>query len=287
MRFKSTFLPVQNSLQSHGQLLDLSRPIVMGILNATPDSFYNQGRGSALSELLSSAEKMIADGATILDVGGASTKPGATMINPSLEINRVLPLIKELHNAFPEVWLSIDTYHAQVAIEAVKSGAFIVNDVSSGRFDPYMMKAVAQLKVPYIAMHMQGTPETMQRDPLYNDVVFEVQAVLKETVTRCHQSGILDIVIDPGFGFGKTVVQNFEILQNMHSFRILGRPILAGISRKSMICKTLSLTPDEALNGTTALHMIALQQGASILRAHDVREAMQAIKLFEYLQMVD
>ncbi|MBS1590396.1 MAG: dihydropteroate synthase, partial [Bacteroidetes bacterium] len=171
MRFKNTFLPVQNSLQSHGLLLDLSRPIVMGILNATPDSFYNQGRGSALSDLLYSAEKMIADGATILDIGGASTKPGVARINPSVEANRVLPLIKELHDAFPKVWLSIDTYHSQVAIEAVNAGVSIINDVSSGRFDSSMLEVVAQLKVPYIAMHMQGTPETMQINPQYEDVV--------------------------------------------------------------------------------------------------------------------
>ena len=253
----------------------------MGILNATPDSFYNKGKDSDMDALLANAEKMLKDGASILDIGGASTKPGAAIIDTDLELQRVVPIIESLSKHFPDAWLSVDTYHASVAKEAVHAGAYIVNDVSSGRFDKEMLNTVASLKVPYIAMHMQGSPETMQQDPQYGDVVTEVRNYLKDITERCNEVGIADVIIDPGFGFGKTVQHNFQLLAAMHTFRILGRPILAGLSRKSMICKTLRVNPEHALNGTTALNMVALQQGASILRVHDVKEAMEVIKLFE------
>jgi len=280
---KNTLLPVQTTLQSKGRVLDLSRPVVMGILNATPDSFYNKGSASSLDELLENAEKMLEEGATILDIGGASTRPGAEKISVAEELKRVMPIVEAIHTRFPEVWLSVDTYHAVVAKEAVDAGASIVNDISSGTFDSAMIKTVAALKVPYIVMHMQGTPKTMQQQPEYEDVVFEVRDALRNICDKCTEAGIKDLIVDPGFGFGKTTEHNFSLLKSLYSLRLLGKPVLAGISRKSMICKTLKVNPEAALNGTTALHMVALQQGANILRVHDVREAVEVIRLFEAL----
>ena len=280
MSFKNTLLPVAVTLQSGGKLQDLQKPVVMGILNATPDSFYNRGKDSSDTELLQLAGKMLEDGATILDIGGASSRPGADEVSPEDELLRVVPVIKTLTRHFPEAWLSVDTFHASVAKGAVESGAAIVNDISSGDMDAKMTEMIASLKVPYIAMHMQGAPRTMQDNPVYEDVVLEIFNYLKERMLQCAALGVHDIILDPGFGFGKTVEHNFALLNNLSVFRALGKPILAGISRKSMICKPLKVNPDKALNGTTALHMVALQQGASILRVHDVKEAIQVIKLF-------
>lgn len=283
MSFKNTVLPVETTLQSRGRLLDISTPVVMGILNATPDSFYNQGRDSDTDSILRNAERMLGEGATILDVGGASTKPGSTIIDPEEELKRVIPAIEALHERFPEAWLSVDTYHSTVATAAVSAGASIINDVSSGSIDGNMIATVAQLQVPYIAMHMQGIPATMQQNPQYNNVTLDILNYLRGIIDQCEAAGIKDIIIDPGFGFGKTLEHNYELLRNMHTLRILGKPLLAGISRKGMIWKVLSTTPEEALNGTTALHMVSLQQGANILRAHDVKEAMETIKLHKWL----
>lgn len=283
MSFKNTVLPVQTTLQSKGRLLDISKPIVMGILNATPDSFYNKGRDSSLDELLRNAEKMLGEGASILDIGGASTKPGAELINAEEELQRIIPVIEQIIKRFPGTWLSADTYNSITAKYAVNAGVSIINDVSSGAFDDKMLGTVASLKVPYIAMHMRGTPKTMQTEPQYDDVVAEVRSYLINVCDACSDAGITDIIIDPGFGFGKTVDHNFQLLSGLHSFRMLNKPILAGISRKSMICKPLGLNPEYALNGTTALHMVALQQGANILRVHDVKEAIEVVKLYEYL----
>jgi dihydropteroate synthase len=265
-------------IQSKGRLLDLTQPMVMGILNATPDSFYTK-LGSDIEAILAHAGKMLKEGAAILDIGGASTKPGQELISEEEELRRVIPVVAAIHNRFPDAWLSIDTYHARVAKEAVHAGACIVNDVSSGRFDPAMLQTVAALKVPYIAMHMQGMPKTMQMNPEYNDVVTEVRDYLRCICDDSAAAGITDVIIDPGFGFGKTVAHNFALLRSLHSFGILDRPILAGLSRKSMICKALKVNPEHALNGTTALNMVALQQGANILRVHDVKEAVEVIKL--------
>lgn len=284
MDAKNTLLPVQSLLQSRGKLLEISKPIVMGILNATPDSFYNQGRQSQLDELLQEAEKMLEEGATILDIGGISTRPEAPTVTYEEELQRVLPVLQAIHSRFPEVWLSVDTYRASMAEAAVAEGAAIINDISGGRFDDTMLATVARLKVPYIAMHIQGTPATMQHNPQYEDVVSDVRNQLREISDQCALAGIVDVVVDPGFGFGKTTTHNFQLLKNLSSLRLLGRPILAGLSRKSMIWKTLSSTPDTALNGTTALHMIALQQGANLLRVHDVKEAVEVIKLWEALE---
>lgn len=287
MSTKSTFLPVQTTLQSKGKLLCLESPIVMGILNATPDSFYNQGRNSSLSELVDNAGKMIEAGATILDIGGTTTKPGTAISDPHLELERVLPLIEQLHQLFATTWLSIDTYHAVVAEKAVEAGAHMVNDVSCGTIDQNMFATVARLGVPYIAMHMKGTPETMQQQPHYEDVVYEVRDYLRQKCDEAKAMGIKDLIIDPGFGFGKTIADNFKLLNKIHTFRILGKPVLAGLSRKSMIYKTLQTSAEQALNGTTALNMIALQQGANILRVHDVKQAVETIQLFETLKAND
>jgi dihydropteroate synthase len=284
MNAKITFLPVETMLQSKGRLLGLSRPVVMGILNATPDSFYNKGRESTVSELLKKAERMMKEGAVIIDVGGASTKPGAAIIDVNEELERVLPVVENIHQRFPEVWLSVDTYHARVAEETVCAGASIVNDVSSGSIDENMLATVAKLKIPYIAMHMQGTPETMQQNPVYEDVVYEVRDYLRVKCDEASKAGITNIIIDPGFGFGKTLEHNIVLLKALHTFRMLGKPVLAGLSRKSIVCKTLGITPEEALNGTTAYHLLALQQGAKILRAHDVKEAVEVVKIWEQMQ---
>jgi len=281
MSSKNTLLPIQTTLQSRGRLLNLDRPVVMGILNVTPDSFYTKGRDSDTDGLLRNAEKMLNQGAKILDIGGASTKPGSALSDAAGETARVVPVIAAIARRFPEAWLSVDTYHSQVATESVNAGAHMVNDISSGKIDGMMMQAVAALKVPYVGMHMQGIPKNMQENPQYENVTVEVRKGLGTMCTEASAAGITDIIIDLGFGFGKTVAHNFELLRNMHTFRVLGKPILAGLSRKSMICRTLHVNPEHALNGTTALNMVALQQGANILRVHDVKEAMEVISLFQ------
>jgi dihydropteroate synthase len=280
MSFKNTLLPIQTSIQSRGRLLDLSEPVVMGVLNVTPDSFYTKGRDSDVDGLLRNAAKMLNEGAKILDIGGASTRPGSALIGTDEELERVIPVVEVIHQAFPDAWLSADTYNATVAQAAVHAGVSIINDISSGSIDHAMLQTVAALKVPYIAMHMQGTPETMQQDPQYEDAVTEVYQYLAGVCHDAYRAGITDVIVDPGFGFGKTVAHNFQLLRSMHTFRMLGKPLLAGLSRKSLICRTLHVSPADALNGTTALHMVALQQGANILRVHDVKEAMEVIALF-------
>ena len=264
--------------------MDISKPVVMGILNATPDSFYSKGHGSDINTLLETVEKMLKEGASILDIGGASTKPGQELLDADEELRRAIPVVMAIHQHFPDTWLSIDTYNSRVAREAVDAGADIVNDVSSGRFDTEMLLTVAALKVPYIAMHMLGSPKTMQLDPQYDNVVKQVYNYLQDVGVRCAALGIPEVIIDPGFGFGKSLEHNFQLLGALHTFKALGKPILAGLSRKSMICKALKVNPPQALNGTTALNMVALQQGANILRVHDVKEAMEVIKLYQLLE---
>jgi dihydropteroate synthase len=269
-------------LHSKGKTLDISSPVVMGILNATPNSFYNKGQESDVDGLLRTAEKMVNDGAEILDIGGASTKPGQELIGVDEELSRIMPVVSAIHSRFPDVWLSVDTYHARAAKMAVGAGVSIVNDISAGAFDKDMFSTVAALKVPYIAMHIQGTPKTMQLEPSYGDVVTEVYDALAAICDECAASGLQDVVIDPGFGFGKTVAHNFQLLQSLGTFHKLGKPILVGLSRKSMVCRPLKVTPENALNGTTALNTLALLQGANIIRVHDVKEAMEAITLVNY-----
>ncbi|HMG83200.1 MAG TPA: dihydropteroate synthase [Ferruginibacter sp.] len=268
------------TLNCKGKLLIIDKPLVMGIINATPDSFYDGGQHNSLDNSISLAEKMVTDGADILDIGGQSTRPNSERITADEELKRVLPVIEAIHHHFPQIIISTDTYHSEVAKKAVAAGASIVNDISAGEMDKAMIPTVALLKVPYICMHMQGTPDTMQKDPSYTDVVKEVLDFFIQKIAACHNAGITDLIIDPGFGFGKTAQHNFKLLKELEIFSMLRKPILAGLSRKATIYKTLGVTANEALNGTTVLNTMALMNGASILRVHDVKEAKEAIKLF-------
>jgi len=274
------------TLNCNGRLLVIDSPIVMGILNATPDSFYNKGRASDPRSLLEEAGRMIEAGATLLDIGGMSTRPGAGEITLAEEEDRVLPAITLIRKEFNHIYISVDTYRAQVARAAVQAGADIVNDISAGDLDGEMLPVIAGLGVPYIAMHMKGAPRTMQVNPTYDDVVKEVLDYFIHKVAAAQEAGIKDIIIDPGFGFGKNVLQNYTLLKSLSAFKMLDRPLLAGVSRKSMIGRLLDIAPAEALNGTTVLNTIALQQGASILRVHDIQEAIQAIKIVEYIKSI-
>lgn len=274
------------TLNCKGKILSLNDPIVMGILNVTPDSFFDGGKHNSDKAIIEQAEKMILEGAKIIDIGGMSSRPGAKIISESAELKRILPAIKGIHSEFPEVIISIDTVNANVAKEAVNAGASIVNDISAGKLDPKMYQTVAQLETPYILMHMKGLPSGMQSNPNYENVVQEILDFFIWEIEKLQISGIKDIVLDVGFGFGKTVQHNYDLLKSMHVFKMLDYPILAGISRKSMICKVLKINPKHALNGTTALHMVALQQGAKILRVHDVKEAMEVIALWKALERV-
>jgi dihydropteroate synthase len=269
------------TLNCKGRLVVLEKPVVMGILNITPDSFYQGSRVSEPAQLIDVAGKMITDGAAIIDVGAQSTRPDSTLLSMNEELDRIMPAIENLHQAFPDLLISVDTFYAQIASESVKAGASFVNDISAGAMDEGMLSVVAGLNVPYICMHMKGTPQTMKSLAHYEDLVVEVFDYFIHKVHACSQAGIKDIIIDPGFGFAKTIEHNFQLLKSLHSFQVLGRPILAGLSRKSTIYKTLGITADEALNGTTVLNTLALQQGASILRVHDVKEAVQAIELLQ------
>ncbi len=261
---------------------NLFEPSVMGILNLTPDSFYAGSRIQSETALLNQAEKMLADGAWVLDIGGASSRPGAAQVSEQSEMERVIPAITAIINRFPTAKISIDTWRASVAHAALDSGAQWINDISAGRLDSDMYPTVARHNTPYILMHMQGQPGTMQQDPHYDDVVVAVLDFFIAEIKKLRDLGVKDIILDPGFGFGKTIAHNYTLLKNMSVFsRVTGLPTLAGISRKSMIYKHLNIDPSEALNGTTALHMVALQQGASILRVHDVKEAVEAIRLFQ------
>lgn len=267
-----------------GRLVRPRFPLVMGILNATPDSFFAGSRAQAVDVALERADRMLMEGAAIIDIGGASSRPGAPGVPEDEEIRRVTPVIEALAARFPEAWISIDTWRTHVARTAVEAGASLVNDIGAGRLDETMLPTVASLNVPYVLMHMQGTPRTMQHDPRYTNVVAEVTHFLSERIAAAHAAGIADVVIDPGFGFGKTTAHNFALLAGFDHLGALGHPILVGLSRKSMINETLGTSPEEALNGTTVLNTIALMKGASILRVHDVKEAVEAIKLMKEVE---
>ncbi len=268
------------TLNCKGKLLTTEQPLVMGIINATPDSFYKGDLNDGLEKIVEQAGKMIREGAAIIDIGGQSTRPGSERISASEEIKRVIPVIDSILASYPQTILSIDTYHSQVALAAINAGSSLVNDISAGSLDPEMINCVSSLNVPYICMHMKGTPENMQNNPSYEDLVKEVLDFFIDKIDQCKRAGIKDLVIDPGFGFGKTIHQNFILLKQLSVFKILDQPILAGLSRKSMIYKTLGIDVSDALNGSTVLNTIALQQGASILRVHDVKEAKEAITVF-------
>ena len=267
----------------NGNLVSLEEPQVMGIINVTPDSFYSDSRVSQETAILKKAEQMLTEGALILDIGGYSTRPGAAEVLPQEEIKRVTTALNLIATKFPEALLSVDTFRSVVARQAVCAGAHIVNDVSWGSLDEDMWQEVANLKVPYILMHMRGTPQTMNSKNVYDNLLIDIGKELRIAVEQLQQLGVADIVVDPGFGFAKSMEQNYELLRNLGYLKRLGLPLLVGISRKSMIYKKLSISPEEALNGTTALHMAALQQGASILRVHDVKEAKQTIDLYKAL----
>lgn len=259
------------------------RPQVMGILNVTPDSFYDGGKYKSDVSFLNQAEKMLKEGASVLDIGATSTNPLATPISEEEELTRITPIMEALVANFPDIILSVDTFRSKVAQQCVVRGAAIINDISAGMLDQNMLPTVADLKVPYIMMHMRGTPETMQSLTLYQDIISEMICYFSERIAVARQLGISDIIIDPGFGFAKTTQQNFYVLNKLEQFKMLELPILAAMSRKSMIYKTLDTSAKEALNGTSILNTIALQKGASILRVHDVKEAVEAIKLVDAL----
>lgn len=266
-----------------GKLIDLSQPKIMGILNATPDSFFAESRVGEIDDVLKKAEQMLRDGADFLDMGGMSTRPNSKEISEEEELNRVLPLIELILKEFPETLISIDTYRSKVAKEAVQSGAALLNDISAGALDEQLFLTLAQLQIPYILMHMQGNPRTMQENPMYENVVLDVNLFLSQKIKKLKELGVNDIIIDPGFGFGKTLEHNYQLLKNLN---LLGQgefPILVGISRKSMITKLLNVKNTEALNGTTALNMLALEKGAKILRVHDVKEAQEVIEIWQAL----
>lgn len=276
--------PQKYTLQIKGRLICLDKPKVMGIVNLTPDSFFEGSRvAKNRDSILLSAEKMIHEGADFLDLGGYSTRPGATDISIQEEIDRVVPAIELIKKEFPEILVSVDTFRSKVAQESVAAGADLINDISSGNLDLEMLPTVAKLGVPYIAMHMKGNPQNMQKQSNYSDILTEILYYFAEKVDLIKKLGIKDVIIDLGFGFAKTVEQNFFLLKNLKTFEALGFPLLAGLSRKSMIYKTLQTDAANALNGTTALNMFALLQGANILRVHDVKEAKETIKLYEQL----
>lgn len=272
------------TINCKGKLLLLDKPVVMGILNITPDSFYQGHLKEGTDVIVKTAGQMIQDGAAIIDIGGQSTRPGSERINADEEIKRVLPIVTAVHHQYPDVIISVDTYYSEVVTATVAAGASMINDISAGNMDDKMIQTVAALKVPYVCMHMQGNPDTMQKDPQYDDVVKTVLDFFINKIDLCKKAGIIDIIIDPGFGFGKTIEHNFQLLKNLHSFSMLQKPILAGISRKSTIYKTLNTTAEKALNGTTSLNTIALMNGASILRVHDVKQAKEAVQLFNAYQ---
>jgi dihydropteroate synthase len=272
------------TINCKGKLVTITSPIVMGIINITPDSFYKDSRITTISAALQKAEQMIDEGAVILDIGGQSTRPNSKQMTAAEEMQRVLPVIDAIHKQFPETLISVDTFYAAVAKQAVHAGASLVNDISGGSLDTEMFETVAKLKVPYICMHIKGSPETMQQQAVYENATNEILDYFIKQINVCKKAGINDVIIDPGFGFAKNSVQNFELLRNLSIFKMLEKPILAGLSRKSTVYKTLNITAEEALNGTTVMNTIALLNGANILRVHDVKEAIQAIKLIEKYQ---
>lgn len=271
------------TINIRGNLINFSIPKIMGILNITPDSFYDGGKYNSDIKALKHVEKMIDSGADIIDIGGYSSRPGAFEVNVIDELNRVIPHIKLIKDKFPRTIISIDTFRSEVAAEAINSGADIVNDISAGNLDPLMFKTVSKYKVPYILMHLRGNPSNMMSKTNYDDVTSDVCKYFSERISKAKSEGINDIIIDPGFGFSKTLKQNYELLNNLDFLKQIQKPILVGISRKSMIYKLLSTTPEKALNGTTVLHSISLIKGANILRTHDVLEAAECIKIVEQL----
>lgn len=278
---------VSATINVGGRLVSLDAPLVMGILNVTPDSFFATSRCRSEEEIRQRVCQIRQEGATMVDIGAYSSRPGAEDVAQGEELHRLLPAIDIVREEWPEAIISVDTFRAEVARRAVEAGADIVNDISGGEMDPEMFYAVADMHVPYILMHMQGTPRDMQKAPHYDNLMCEVFRSLGERVELLHEMGVADVILDPGFGFGKTMAQNYEMMARLGEFRLLDCPILVGVSRKSMVYRLLGTTPEESLNGTTALNTIALMNGASILRVHDVREAVEAVKIYQQCLISD
>ena len=278
---KDTFLNRKVTLNSKGKLIDLSAPKVMAILNLTPDSFYANSRISSIDQALRATESFINEGASFIDIGAYSSRPGAADVSADEELDRLVPVVEAIAKTFPETFISIDTFRAKIAHETIGAGAHLINDIAAGNLDVAMFETVAKLQVPYIMMHMMGTPQNMQQDPSYANVTAEVYQYFEEKYASLNALGIKDIIIDPGFGFAKTVSHNYELLQQLQVLNSFNLPVLVGFSRKSMITKVLNTTAADALNGTSVLNTIALLKGASILRVHDVKEAVECIKLVE------
>jgi dihydropteroate synthase len=267
------------TINCKGQIIDLSTPKIMGILNITPNSFYDGGKYSLENNAVMQVEKRLKEGATFIDIGAYSSKPNAEFVSEEEELNRIIPVVKTLIKEFPEALLSIDTFRSTVAQECINNGAALINDISAGSLDEKMMEVIASNNIPYIMMHLRGTPQTMHDQTNYEHIINEILTYFSDKVNKARSLGINDLIIDPGFGFAKTTDQNYEILSNLELFKMLELPILAGVSRKSMIYKTLDTSPEEALNGTTVLNTIAITKGATIIRVHDVKEAMECVKL--------
>lgn len=279
------FIKRKSTINVGGELLDLSIPCIMGIINVTPDSFYDGDTLQSEYDMLERVEQMVAEGAVIIDVGSVSTRPGAEPVSTKEELERLIPAVNAIRKHFPEVIISIDTYRSWVAIRVLEEiGPVIVNDISGGSLDAHMFETIGKLQVPYILTHIQGTPQNMQANPVYKDVVRDVSAELSESVRKLTRLGVNDILIDPGFGFGKTMFHNYQLLNRLDSFKVFQLPVVVGVSRKSMIWKVLETTPEEALNGTTVLNTMALLGGADILRVHDVKPAVDALRLFLQLK---
>jgi dihydropteroate synthase len=280
-----TLLTRPRYINAGGKLIDLEIPKVMGILNITPDSFYDGSRYNTDEEIIAAAARMLDEGAAILDIGGYSSRPGAADISKEEERSRVIRAIKLVRRDFPDSVISVDTFRSEIALEAVQvAGANMINDISGGDADNKMFKIAERLNVPYIMMHMKGDPANMQTNPVYDDIIADLLKYFGERIFRLRSAGVKDIIIDPGFGFAKTIEHNFEMIRRLEEFHITGLPLMIGISRKSMIWKTLDITADEALNGTTAMHAVALTKGADILRVHDVKEAVQTARLVAKLK---
>ena len=278
---------VSTTINVGGRLVSLDDPQVMGILNVTPDSFFATSRCRSEEEIRQRVCQIRQEGATMVDIGAYSSRPGAEDVTKDEELRRLLPAIDIVREEWPEAIISVDTFRAEVARRAVEAGADIINDISGGEMDPDMFSAVADMHMPYILMHMQGTPQDMQKAPHYDNLMCEVFRSLGERVELLHEKGVADVIVDPGFGFGKSMTQNYEMMSRLDEFHLLGCPVLVGVSRKSMIYRLLDSTPEESLNGTTALNTIALMKGASILRVHDVREAVEAVKIYRQCLISD
>ncbi|MCH2217584.1 MAG: dihydropteroate synthase [Flavobacteriales bacterium] len=271
------------TINCKGTLVDFSSPKVMGILNITPDSFFDGGKYQHKKAILTQTEKMLKEGATFIDVGAYSSRPGADHVSEEEELRRILPAVALLLREFPDIYLSIDTFRSRVAKKTIEAGAAVINDISGGNMDALMFKTIAQLQVPYILMHMQGTPQTMQNHPRYEHITTDLIQFFSEKMDELRRLQINDVIVDVGFGFGKTILHNFQLLKELHHFQTFNLPLLAGVSRKSMLYKTLNIHPNDALNATTSANTIALLQGANILRVHDVKEAVECIKIVEQL----